>query len=80
MKRTIIFIIAALTLYVGYTTRNYVLKGPEALKNESDRAGVMSSAVTLASEYIKESFTSKKDALVTKAGSWVDKVMGWFAH
>lgn len=71
---------AALTLYVGYTTRNYVLKGPEALKNESDRAGVMSSAVALASEYIKESFTSKKDALVTKAGSWVDKVMGWFAH
>ncbi|MBQ8483386.1 MAG: hypothetical protein IJ504_03675 [Bacteroidales bacterium] len=69
---------AALTLYVGYTTRNYVLKGPEALKNESDKAGVMSSAVTLASEYIKESFTAKKDSLVSKAGSWVDKVVSWF--
>lgn len=71
---------AALTLYVGYTTRNYVLKGPEALKNESDKAGVMSSAVTLASEYIKESFTAKKDAVVSKAGSWVDKVVSWFTH
>lgn len=70
---------AALTLYVGYTTRNYVLKGPEALKNESDKAGVMSSAVTLASEYIKDSFTARKDAVLSKAGSWVDKVMGWFA-
>ncbi|MBE6217474.1 MAG: DUF697 domain-containing protein [Bacteroidales bacterium] len=69
---------AALTLYVGYTTRNYVLKGPEALKNESDKASVMSSAVTLASEYIKESFTAKKDSLVSKAGSWVDKVVSWF--
>ena len=71
---------AALTLYVGYTTRNYVLKGPEALKNESDKAGVMSSAVTLASEYIKESFTAKKDAVVSKARSWVDKVVSWFTH
>lgn len=67
---------AALTLYVGYTTRNYVLKGPDALNNENDKAGVMSSAVSLVSEFIRENFTSKKDAAVAKAGSIAERVTG----
>lgn len=64
---------AALTLYVGYTTRNYVLKGPSALNDETDRSGVISSAVSLVSDFIKESFSSKKEAA---AGALTEKVTG----
>lgn len=67
---------AALTLYIGYTTRNYVLKGPEALNNEKDKAGVLSNAVSMVSDYIRENFMSKKDIAVGKAGAIVDKVCG----
>lgn len=65
---------AALTLYIGYATRNYVLKGLKALSNETEKAGVMSSAVSMAAEFMKESFVAKKDAVIDKAGALVLKV------
>lgn len=64
---------AALTLYVGYTTRNYVLKGSQTLKDEKDTAGVMSSAVSLVAEFIKEKISG-----VGK--SFVERVTDWFRH
>lgn len=67
---------AALTLYVGYTTRNYVLKGPEALNNENDKAGVMSSAVSMASEFIKEKMSLKKEGIADRALAVTEKVSG----
>lgn len=66
---------AALTLYVGYTTRNYVLKGPAALKDENDKESVMSSAVSLAATFIKENFTQK---MTDVKESFVERVSGWF--
>lgn len=67
---------AALTLYVGYTTRNYVLKGRDALDNEKDKAGVMSSAVSMASEFIREKLSAKKDAVVSTTGALTEKISG----
>lgn len=64
---------AALTLYVGYTTRNYVLKGPQTLKDEAAEEGVMTSAVNLAAEFIKEKISGAGRSLV-------DKVTGWFGR
>lgn len=80
---------AAITLYVGYTTRDYVVKGPESLKNESDKAGVISRVVSLASEFIKDGLSSRKEAVADKAGalvtkvsdigkSFIDRVSDWF--